>query len=177
MYRLFLIDKERGVPYNKKRILFRNKAEISFGYISTEQGDKANYMDFGRLVNVKYIYRNDDFQKIHHTKDIILKNERNSVLMEGVRDLRWYKTLRTPLFFINTHTLFMPEKYLKLARERSFMGYLNLPPNMYDISRFVKVDDVIAKFKSKLFSIRKKKLKIKLSTCEKELLKKYELTY
>ncbi|OGI09870.1 MAG: hypothetical protein A2Y40_08510 [Candidatus Margulisbacteria bacterium GWF2_35_9] len=166
--RLFLVNKNEGTVYTRKRIIFRNKPDICFGMVSESQPN-AMHRDFGRLINLRKWYDGKRYVNCNNNEDgkSIQSKMRQGELLRGFRDFRWYKTFRLPFYYINTHTLFMPEEYLLQARNRSYEGYTNLPDHYkVDLSN----NNAVMDFKDKLESNRSEDRKHQLFINEKKLL-------
>lgn len=132
LIRAFLISKEKATVYIFKRMILRNKPEITFGMISHKQGPRSNYKDFGRPVNITKWYDGKQFVLINKnlsTQEKIFEKVKKGVLLKGFRDMRWYKTLFLPLYFINTHVFFMPMNKIIEQQQRSNKAYHTLPKN------------------------------------------------
>jgi len=174
--RFFLITKQWAVEYVRKRIIFRNRQNITFGIVSHKE-IFSNFRDFMRPVDIRKFYDGNRYVRINDnlSRAEIERHHRGGILLKGFRDRRFYKTLPLPFYYINTHTLFMPKEYIYIARKRSFNGYENLPEN-YRIS-FQNVDpygNFLEKIEMQL--ITKKKRRIKFPSGIKEsIMKNYQI--
>lgn len=90
------MNKKIATRYIRKRVVFRNKSNICFGMISSEEPCNSNFRDFGRLININGYYVKGKIILKSFKKEYVEKQWKNGVLLKGFRDNRIYKTLRLP---------------------------------------------------------------------------------
>ena len=168
LYRLFMVDKYSGSLYTRKRIIFRNKPNITFGIVS--KYDK-NFRDFGRLINTSFYRTRDKYNKIEISDQEVVSKNKKGILLKGGRK---FKTLFLPFFLINTHTLFMPPNLITCARKRSFDGYANLKGD----HKLIISEDPLEDFWKKIIA-NKKRILVNLHYSQKikDLIRKEKLFY
>ena len=163
--RVYVLPKNFGWFGSRKRIIFKNRIGITFGFCNPEQGPKSNFRDFGRPIESNIWF--DGESVIENTDNIVSRGDYLELLIKGetprgYRNLNPENTLLTDIPYYNYNVAYFDNDSLIEHQKRSLKGYTGLPEdhriNVVAESKEEIVEEMMRKTKNNFFSIHTKKI-------------------
>lgn len=159
--RQYVLSPQHVYPYIKKENLFRNLKDITFGIVNYLEGAKANFRDFGRLINCSQWF---DGTKLINIKDTNIPYQKDYLQLlqqgqipKGYRDLK--RVVDLGWEFYNTDVTFCSNEQILKRKTISYNNYKTLPLH-YQLKSYPT--DILETTRLKIRNMLQQKKKLQL---------------